>query len=317
MRTLFRRLLLLATLLFALPRAVDAQKGPGDEEITQLALISDTAAVEPGKPFYLGFHFRIIDRWHLYWRFAGSAGYPLTITEWRLPPGFKAEPLGFPLPYQVNDALGQTFFAYEHEVLFPVKITPPQKLSAGEIKIGSKVKWQVCEQTCIPGNADLEIALPVGSAKPANEPLFQKWLAELPQTSAPPTEDVKFEFVNKKLAVRIGGLPADAAVEFFPIPPPKFSGLFEFGQKATMETQSDGTRIARYPFDSEMDWSGLLVLKDKDGKRKGWYIGDPPKITIEKPATVGDDASVADDGDTWDPFDDIEVGEKGKAQQNG
>ena len=306
-----RCLLVLFALIFALPGVARAQKGPNGEEITQLALLADTAAVEGGKPFYLGFHFKIIDKWHAYWRFAGSAGYPLTVTEWSLPPGWKAEPVEFPLPVLASDAYGQTFFAYEHEVLFPVKITPPAKLDSGDAKLGVKVKWQVCEQTCIAGNADLAITLPIGPAKPANEPLFKEWLAQLPQTSEPPTKDVKFDFTNKKLTVRIAGLPKEVTAEFFPIPPPEFTGTFEFEKKPTIETAADGTRIATFPFDSDIGWSGLLVTKGSDGIRKGWYIGDPPEIEVERPASPDTSIAVADDGDTWDPFDDLKPQESG------
>src|SRR5262245_52368221 len=118
-------LTLILTALCLVPRT-HAQEGPEGGQITQLALLSDTTAVEAGKPFYVGFHFTIIEKWHLYWRFPGSAGYPLTIKEWKLPPGWTAEPIDFPLPEKVVDAYNQTLFAYEHEVLFPVKITPPK-----------------------------------------------------------------------------------------------------------------------------------------------------------------------------------------------
>jgi DsbC/DsbD-like thiol-disulfide interchange protein/thiol-disulfide isomerase/thioredoxin len=318
MPALVRRcLLVLIALSFCLPGTLRAQKGPNGEEITQLALLADTAAVEGGKPFYLGFHFKIIEKWHTYWRFPGSAGFPLTVAEWRLPPGWKAEAIEFPLPVMAHDTYGQTFFAYEHEVLFPVKITPPAKLTAGDTKLGVKVKWQVCEQTCIPGNADLEITLPGGPAKPANEALFKEWLGQLPQTSEPPTKDVKFDFTDKKLTVRIAGLPKEVTAEFFPIPPPEFTGTFEIEQKPTIETAPDGTRIARFPFDSEIGWSGLLVTKASDGVRKGWYIGDPPEIQVERPASADTSVAAVDDGDTWDPFDDVAKGEAGQKQQSG
>lgn len=313
-----RLFLWLAAAVFLLnPQHAAAQKSPNGEEITKLALLADTAAVEPSKPFRLGFHFELLEPWHLYWRFPGSAGYPPTVTSWELPPGWEAEPLEFPLPVKVVDQYKQTIFAYEHEALLPVKITPPEKLAGGPVKIRAKIKWQVCSDTCIPGNATVEITLPLGPAKPANEALFAKWLAELPQTSEPPTKDVKFDFADKKLTVRIGGLPADAALEFFPIPPPKFSGLFEIEQSIAMETQPDGTRVIRYPFDSNPDWTGLLVLKGADGQRKGWYIGDPPPVEAERPAAASDSAPVADDGETWDPFDDVAKVEAGKAQQTG
>ncbi len=303
-------LLLLAFALIGIPSARAQQTARG-EEITKVQLLADTTAVEGGKPFHLGFHFELLERWHLYWRFPGSAGYPLTVTGWELPAGWSAAPVDFPLPHKVIDQYKQTLFAYEHEVMFPVKITPPEKLEGGPFKLRVKVKWQVCADQCLPGKAELEITLPAGSAAPANAELFKTWLAELPQTSEPPTKDVKFAFADKKLSVRIGGLPPETEVEFFPIPPPGFRGLFEIEKETTMEKAPDGARVARFPFDSEPDWTGLLVTKDGSGARKGWYIGDPPPIQEEKASKKADETAAAPgDGDTWDPFDDIKAGAK-------
>ena len=308
------------TLLFAFLLAhapsVRAQKSPDGEDIAKVKLLADTTAVEAGKPFYLGFHIQLLDKWHLYWRFPGSAGYPFTVTNWDLPPGWSAAPVDFPLPEKVVDQYKQSLFAYEHEVMFPVKITPPAKLEGGPFKLRAKVKWQVCAESCIPGEADLEITLPAGTVAAANPEPFKKWMAELPQTSEPPTKDVKFQFADKKLTVRVGGLPPDVEVEFFPIPPPRFRGLLEFEKEVTIEKAADGARVANFPFDSEPEWTGLLVTKDASGARKGWYIGDPPPIEDEKPKSA-DEAAVSDDGDTWDPFDDIAAAEKGRQQKEG
>jgi thiol:disulfide interchange protein DsbD len=127
---------------------------------------------------------------------------------------------------------------------------------------------------------------------------------------------VKFDFVGKKLTVRIGGLPADTKTEFFVIPPRRFESYFEFDQKLTVETAPDGARMFTYPFEAGIDWSGLLVTTGPDGKRQGWYVGNPPPIEVERPAAAGEVATVEDD-DGWDPFDDIANGEKGLTQSTG
>ncbi len=308
--------LLFAFALIGTPSA-RAQQTANGEEITKVKLLADTTGVEGGKPFHLGFHFELLEKWHLYWRFPGSAGYPLTVTAWELPAGWTAAPVEFPLPHKVVDQYKQTLFAYEHEVMFPVKITPPEKLEGGPFKLRVKLKWQVCADTCIPGNAELEITLPAGAAAPANGDLFKTWLAELPQTSEPPTKDVKFNFAEKKLSVRIGGLPPETEVEFFPIPPKDFRGLFEIEKETTVEKAADGARIAQFPFDSDPDWTGLLVTKDASGARKGWYIGDPPPIEDEKASKKADEEAAApSDGETWDPFDEIAAAEKGRKQKD-
>jgi|688.fasta_scaffold161817_2 thiol:disulfide interchange protein DsbD len=303
---------ILPVLAFLLVQTALAQTDNG-KEITKRAFVADTSAVEPGKAFHVGFHFQIVEGWHMYWRFAGGLGEPLTVVEWNLPPGWEAGPIEFPLPHAEKDKTGWTLYAYGHEVMFPVKITPPKKFT-GEVTLRAKIKWQVCADVCLmpPGPEEVQIKLTAGAAKPANEALFSKWLGELPRTDEPPTKDVKFDLSGKKLSVRVGGLPADAKAEFFVIPPSRIKTSFEMDKHPGAETAPDGVRVFTFPFDNELPWSGLLVTTGADGTRKGWYIGDPPPVEVETPSAKSGTAE--DDGDTWDPFDDIAKGEKGRSE---
>ncbi len=317
-RSLLR--ILVACLLAAFPFSNACAQNDGKKEITTRTFFADTAAVEEGKPFFVGFHFKVTAGWHLYWRFPGGPGEPFRIAKWDLPPGWQAEDIEYPLPVLEDDGKGTVFYAYEHEVLFRAKITPPKKITGKEVKIGAKMTWQVCADICVPGNDSVEMNLPVGTPVPANAELFQTWNARMPLTTPPPTKDVKFDFVGKKLTVRISGIPADTKVEFFAIPPLKYGGpLGRFGapfdstQKLTGETSPDGVRVFTYPFDEDLTWSGLLVTTGADGVRKGWYIGDPPPVETETPGEKFT-AAPEDDGDAWDPFDDIAKGEKGRNQ---
>ena len=310
-RSLSRILLtcLLTALLFTTARA---QQGPDGKPITEPTLFADTTAVEPGRPFFVGVHLKIAPRWHTYWQFGGAPSFPFGI-EWELPEGWQAGPVGFPLPHLVVDADGQSLFAYEHEVFFPVKITPSAKPLLGGVRIGAKAKWQVCAETCIVGNADLELKLPAGVPKPANADLFAKWLAQLPREDAAPTNDVRYEANEKTLTVRIGGLPKDATVEFFPQPPEDFGSTFELGKKITSETAGDGMRVFAFPFDDKVPanlaWSGLLVVQKPGGTREGWMLGKTAVPAL--PASKSDvKPSVIAETGGWDPFDDIQKGEK-------
>ena len=290
-----------------------AQKGADGREITEQALLADVAAVEPGKSFHVGVHLKIAPRWHTYWQFGGAPSFPFGI-EWELPEGWQAGPVGFPLPKLVIDPDGQSLFAYEHEVLFPVKITPSPKPVTGEVRIVAKAKWQVCAETCIVGNADLELKLPAGAAKPVNTELFAKWMAQLPREDAPPTTDVSYEAKDKTLVVRVGGLAKDAVVDFFPQPPEDFGSTFEIGKKVTGETAADGARVFTFPFEDKVPanlaWSGLLVVQKPGGVREGWMLGKTAAIATPAPKPDVKTSAAADTGG-WDPFDDIQKGEKG------
>ena len=319
---------LLSAFLFTQARA---QKGPDGKEITEQSLLADTTAVEAGKPFHVGVHFKIAPHWHTYWQFGGAPSFPFSV-EWELPEGWQAGPIGFPLPALVTDPNGQALFAYENEVMFVVKITPSAKPLNGEVRLGAKIKWQVCSETCIAGNGDLALnvkcipgdaalgaKLNPGAAQPANAELFAKWIAQLPRDDAPPTKDVKYEAKDKTLVVRVGGLAKDATAEFFPQPPEEFGSTFEIAKKVTSETAGDGARVFTFPFEEKVPanlaWSGLLVVQKPGGVREGWMLGTtapapasaPKPDTAPKPETKT--AAVADTGG-WDPFDDIQKGQK-------
>lgn len=314
-RSLFR--ILIACVLIALSfSGARAQQAANGQQITESVLVADTTAVEPGKPFFVGVHMKIIPRWHTYWQFGGSPSFPFGI-DWELPEGWQAGSIGFPLPHLVVDADGQSLFAYEHEVFFPVKITPSAQPAQGAVRIGAKAKWQVCAETCIPGGADLELKLPVGPAQPANAEPFAKWRAQLPREDAPPTQDVKYGAKDKTLIVRVGGLPKDATVEFFPQPPEDFGSTFELGKKITSETEGDGTRVFGFPFDDKVPanlaWSGLLVVQKPGAAREGWLLGKTAPSAVPTKPEVAPKIVAANASDTggWDPFDDIEHQAKG------
>src|SRR5215212_7227124 len=115
-------LLLLVLCLLRLAPASLAQDGPDGIQITERKFLADTSAVEPGKPFYVAFHFKIAEDWHMFWRFPGTVGDPLKVMEWTVPAGWEAGPLEFPLPIDAVSKDGSTpFFVYEHEVAFAVK----------------------------------------------------------------------------------------------------------------------------------------------------------------------------------------------------
>ena len=313
-RSLSRVLAVCLSLLALLLSKSSAQKDDRGKEITETVLLADTAAFEPGKPFQVAVHMKIAAKWHTYWQFGGGAFWPFGI-EWELPEGWTAGPIRFPLPEMVLDQDGNALFAYEHEVLFPVMITPSAQPVPGAARIGAKVKWQVCAEKCIIGEASLELKLPAGTVSPANAELFTKWKPQFPRDEAPPTKDVNYEGKDKVLVVRVGGVPNDAKVEFFPLPPADFISTFELGKKVTSETAADGTRVFGFPFEDKIPenlaWSGLLVVQKPGGAREGWTIGKAASGTppSAKPEVKAGAVTELDAGG-WDPFAELKPPQK-------
>src|SRR5690606_29575329 len=99
--------------------------------------------------------------WHTYWINPGI-GLPTELT-WNLPQGWSADAIQWPTPIRIKDVEGKvTGNGYEGVVYLPVTITPPNNLTVGtDTVLKVKASWLMCAETCIPGEADLTLTLPV------------------------------------------------------------------------------------------------------------------------------------------------------------
>ncbi len=182
MSTMSRRLLfvILACLFSYSNMPASAQTYEGQVLVTA-SLVADTTAIVPGKPFTVGLLMKEAPDWHTYWQYPGDAGFPTKI-EWTLPPGFKAGPIQWPIPVKQIDEGDLQSYVYKDEVMLMVEITPPANVDAKNITLSGKASWLVCKQICVPGKADLSLALPVAAqGDAANGGLFAKYRALLPK----------------------------------------------------------------------------------------------------------------------------------------
>ena len=129
-----------------------------------IELVSEVTAIQPGKPFYVGLHLDHPRGYHTYWKYTGIVGIP-TAMEWKLPKGWKAEPIEWPEPERVFmfQIKAQGFHG---EKLLPMRITPPKKLQTGKtVKLEGKARWMCCGRDCNPGFKELSVELPVGDGE--------------------------------------------------------------------------------------------------------------------------------------------------------
>ena len=263
----------------------------------KVTLVADTAAVEAGKPFAAGVQFEIDPTWYIYWQNVGDIGTPTSV-EWELPAGYKAGPLRWPLPV-VHEAAGDFLnYVYEHETMLSAEITPPPALPAGPLTIHAKVKWQMCDpRQCVPGEADLALALPAGPAQAANAELFAKWNALLPRAGGAPFP-VKWDRSKADtFSLRIEGLGKEYAAEFFPLPP---TGVKPDHPKAG-EVAADGARTITFPIAEggtpNLPWQGVLAISKEGAARQGWLIAAETGATAAPVATAP--PAKADGGLLW------------------
>ena len=154
------RLLALFLMLVASAPAV-AQFG-STEPMVDAALVSDRTSVAPGDTFHLALHQQITPGWHTYWRNPGDSGEP-TRLELSLPDGWRTGEMIWPAPHSYD--LGPlTNYGYSAEVTLPVPVTVPQNAVPGPLTINAFATWLVCEEICIPEEAELSLTLDVGDS---------------------------------------------------------------------------------------------------------------------------------------------------------
>ncbi len=162
--------------------ASPATAAPVEQPHVKAELIAETTAIRPGVPFWVAIRFELEEHWHTYWRNPGDSGQPTSI-KWKLPPGFKADDIQWPIPKRI-EVSGLVGYGYEKEVLHLVRITPPDKLPVGKpVTLAGKVRWLVCKEECIPGDAELSLTLPVTNDVPQPSPwteAFSRTRAQLP-----------------------------------------------------------------------------------------------------------------------------------------
>ena len=72
--------------------------GPPDpKDLVKAELLAETTSLAPASTLWVDLHLAIKPGWHVYWRNPGDSGLPTTI-EWRLPTGFSAGNIRWPVP---------------------------------------------------------------------------------------------------------------------------------------------------------------------------------------------------------------------------
>ncbi|MBI5424011.1 MAG: thioredoxin family protein [Opitutae bacterium] len=153
-----------ACLAFAVLAPVEAKPVRNGAVVAEL--VSPDASIQPGQPFWVALKLTHDEHWHSYWINAGT-GYPTSIT-WTLPAGFTAGPIVWPTPHTVKDTAGKiTGNGYEGTIFLFTQITPPANLAPDTtVSLKAAAEWLMCKDSCMPGDAQVELARPVKAAKP-------------------------------------------------------------------------------------------------------------------------------------------------------
>lgn len=125
-------------------------------------LVAADEVAKPGTTVRVGLRIAHDPEWHSYWLNPGDSGLP-TRLQWTLPEQVSAGEIEWPAPHRIQ--IGELVnFGYDGELLLPVRVSLPEKLSLGAVvPLTVKASWLVCREECIPGNATVTLQLPTGS----------------------------------------------------------------------------------------------------------------------------------------------------------
>lgn len=274
-------------LIAAVPSDGVAQNYQG-KQLVRPELLADTNAIVPGKPFTVGLLLRMAPGWHTYWKFSGDAGLP-TELKWKLPAGWKISDIQWPIPLKTIDPGDIETYGYENEVLLMQEITPPSKLDDSQVKLSAEADWLVCEKICIPGNATLQLDLPVAStSQQANTDVFARYRRLLPQ-NLPGSDVARAEWsrVGSDLRLKITSenLAKYPALDFFPLPDQEVI----VGHPAVQSRNSNEVAF-RIPLESAPKdlsaMAGLVVFAQQANgdDRAAWQITSAPVVSVSRSA---------------------------------
>ena len=229
----------------SLLRAAPVRKGAVVAE-----LVPAVAGVQPGHPFEVALRLAHDPDWHSYWVYSGT-GYATTI-KWTLPPGWQAGDIQWPVPHVLKDAHGAiTGNGYDGEVFLLVTLIPPADLTPGTtVTLKAAVDWLMCKEVCMPGDAKLDLTLPVVSGPPAPDPQWGAKLAAAYLSLPQPATGWRFAAARAAKTVTLTFRPpagtgfTAADFHFF-----ADDGLIAYDQPQPVRTETDGSFVMNLTVD--------------------------------------------------------------------
>lgn len=169
--------LLINLILFGLASTGYSQVHKTDQ--IEVELISETTNVVAGETLWLGIRLDPADHWHTYWKFGGDSGVATFTSDWEIADGAEIGDIVWPIP-EWTPFLGSELvtFTYEREVILPIPVYIPSDFEGASFDLRTKIDWQVCEEICIPGDAEFSLSLPVASSLEIDE----RWVASFMDT---------------------------------------------------------------------------------------------------------------------------------------
>ena len=253
-------------------------KSTGKGPHISVKLIADQDSLTPGSTFTLGVLFEPEPGWHIYWRNPGDSGLAPRFA-WESAGGIAvASPLW---PYPEKIPVGPLVNYGYNKVLIPFPATfsaPPPRATTTSVMLS--LQYLVCKDECLPGEAQLELTLPISKTAAApgqHERLFAETQKKVPVQ----LDRVSIAVEEQQDQIIIALIPLESrffpsAITFFPEDPRVISNSAP--QEVSLEGGALRITLKRDPNrrDSVRRVRGVLVSP------QGWSeTGEPKAIAVD------------------------------------
>jgi suppressor for copper-sensitivity B len=145
-----------------------AESGAGNVVATEQSaarLVSAVTGAGDLQTLPVGLDVTLKSGWKTYWRSPGDAGFAPEL-KFDGSENVASAKLLYPTPHRF-ELFGLQTYGYKDEVVYPLTVTPERPGEA--VKLRAHLRYLVCEQVCIPYDADLALDIPAGPATPSDQ----------------------------------------------------------------------------------------------------------------------------------------------------
>jgi len=270
---------------FTLMLAAMAQAQSRDGNVlVKLSLLTETTAMEAGRPLRVGVLLNVEPGYHIYWINPGESGQPPEV-KWKLPEGFVAGDLQWPAPRRFVVPGGIVNFGYEGEVLLVATITPTATAAVGRVELAAECSWLVCnDDVCLPGRGTATLKFGDAAQAAADRKRIEAAIASVP---VPAEKSANVARVNASDAAETRGVKIEwsgpvSQAEFFPL---SYDGLKIVSTSVSTNKRSNppvtAIEIVAAPVTGSDRTAttvrGVLAYNDAEGRRLGIELSVPAK----------------------------------------
>lgn len=227
-----------------------------------IKLASSVQTPSVKEPFWVAVQFKIDPHWHMNSSESGEEGNPLTL-KWSLPQGVKVLETIWPAPKLLKYGSVSSYI-YEKEVWILVKMEADTPIQ--QHKIDLNINYVACGDTCMLGNANLELKFPIRESL-ISQPDLCYWLQEGRQHQDVNTD---FSWLLAIVFAFVSGLLLNLMPCVLPVLSLKLLSLLHYKGMLRQQLLKHAAYFTGGVLSSFWVVAGILGILKSQGQQLGW-----------------------------------------------